>query len=168
MILYPKQYRPNVYAINYQELYDQGYRGILFDIDNTLVPFDVAEPSGQNIQLFRRLAAMGFKIALISNNNRERVEEYVRRIRVTAFPNGLKPLPIYFTKCRKQMNLEKHKMIFVGDQIFTDVLGGNLAGYYTILVQPIQQKEQRITRVKRGIERLVINCYLKKGKIFGR
>lgn len=164
-LLYPKLDVKTIYDIDFKKLYEQGLRGVIFDIDNTLVPYDQHQPSKENEALFKHLHDIGFKICLISNNNKLRVDQYNQALDMTAISNGLKPFRKNFLKALMIMSLSANQVIMVGDQMFTDVLGGNRVGLYTILVKPIQKKEQFITAIKRGIESLVYKRYLKyKGR----
>lgn len=160
-VFYPRQDVNTIYDIDFNHLYDQGYRGVIFDIDNTLVPYDQHHPSDENHSLFETLSTLGFQVCLISNNSKERVDGYNKALGMMAISNGLKPFRKNFIKATNEMALPPQKVIMVGDQIFTDVLGGNRAGLYTVLVTPIQKKEQFITAIKRGIERMVYNRYKK-------
>jgi len=162
--LYPKDYVTDVFEINFQQLYKRGYRGIMFDIDNTLSAFDQEHPSDEIIVLFKELKEIGFRTALVSNNNRQRVTRYNEKLKVPAYPRANKPLTMNLKRAIKAMGINKKQAVFVGDQLFTDVWAGNCLGVWTVLVKPIQQKEQVITRIKRGVESFVIRKYLKAKK----
>lgn len=160
--IYPNDYVDDVYLIDFEDLASKGYKGVLFDVDNTLVPFDVLEADERLIALFDKLHTLGLKPALVSNNNRERVAALNEGLGVPIVPNAMKPLTYKLKAILKEMGVAHDQGIFVGDQLFTDVWVGNKLGLYTILVKPIQKKEQHITRVKRSTERLVLKGYKKK------
>jgi len=160
--LYPEKYIRTVFDIDYDGLRSKGYKAIFFDIDNTLAAFDEKLPSITTIELVRRLNQSGFKIALMSNNNKERVHSFNQVLESTAYANAKKPFVGTIKKALVTMNVNSHEAIFVGDQLFTDVWAGNALKMHTILVKPIQEKEQFITKVKRGLEGLILNRYLKK------
>ncbi len=157
--LYPAVYIKSVYDLNLQELKEQGIKGIIFDIDNTLVPYDEIEPNQEIIQLFEEIQAAGFKITLVSNNTKDRVVKFNEKLRVFALHQSRKPLTKNFKKAISLMQCTKEETIIVGDQVFTDVYGGNKVGIRTILVQPISNKDEWKTKIKRGLERKIIESY---------
>ena len=143
--LYPDKYLKSTYDINFEQLYERGFRGILFDIDNTLVPHG-APADARAIQLFERLHGMGFETCLISNNRE---------------PKG-------YLEGIRRMGTKTDNTFFVGDQIFTDVLGAKRAGLYTIMVSPVQPKEEIQIVLKRYLEKIVLHFYfrtLKKKRV---
>lgn len=160
--LYPDEYVKSVHDIDYDQLFLDGYKGIMFDVDNTLVPYDLMEAPQEIKTLFGRLQNLGFKISLVSNNNHERVYKFNERLNVYAYPRANKPLTKNLGRAMKKMECECHQTVFVGDQLFTDVWAGNAMKFHTVLVKPIQDKEQLITKVKRGLESLILNRFLRK------
>lgn len=157
---FPSEHHDTIFDIDYKKLAKEGYRGIMFDIDNTLVPYDVEHPSQEIIDLFTDLKEMGFRICLVSNNNNERVYRFNERLKVFAVPKALKPMTRNLKKAMQLLKTSKENTVFVGDQLFTDVWGGNRIQVKTILVMPIAQKEQFITWIKRSTEKRVFNYYL--------
>ena len=139
----------------------EGIKGIIFDIDNTLVPFDVAEPNEEIVNFFNKLQEEGFKITLVSNNTKDRVIKFNKKLKVFALHEAQKPLGKSFRKALHLMACKKEEAVIVGDQIFTDVYGGNLVGIQTILVQPVSDRDEWKTKIKRGIEKRVIRSYEK-------
>jgi hypothetical protein len=93
---------------------------------------------------------------MLSNNFSERVNSLARQLNVTCIPNALKPLPFGFLRAKRRLRLRRHEIAVVGDQLFTDVLGGKLCGLYTILTEPIEHKDFAVTRVFRFFERLML------------
>lgn len=162
--LYPNQYIKSIFDLNLDELKKQGIKGILFDIDNTLVPYDVAVPTSKIIDFFTHLQEEGFKIALVSNNTEGRVVKFNEHLKVFAIHKSNKPSRKSFVRAMERLQLQKDQVAIVGDQIFTDVYGGNRAGIHTVLVVPVSDKDELITKVKRGIERRVIRHYEKHGR----
>ncbi len=164
---YPKRLAPSSYDINYEKLYQEGYRGILFDIDNTLVEHG-ADASERAIELFARLKRIGFKTCLISNNSDERVRRFNERIGTNYIYKANKPSTKNYIRATKIMGTRIDNTIFVGDQLFTDVYGANRVGMMTYLVKPIHPKEEIQIIFKRKLERIVLYFYRKdlaKGKI---
>ena len=160
----PKDYLKSIYEIKIENLQKEGIKGIIFDIDNTLVPYDEAEPNKEIIRFFEEIREAGIKITLVSNNTENRVVKFNEKLKVFAIHKSRKPFTKSFKKALQLMNCKKEEAIIVGDQIFTDVYGGNKAGIKTILVVPVSDKDEWITRIKRGLERKVIDYYERKTK----
>ena len=157
--IYPKKYVPSVYEIDFEQLYKEGYRGVLFDVDNTLVAFDCMDAPDLLVSFIRGLQKMGFEVGLVSNNTTARVVALNRKLNLEIMPNAMKPFTFRLKRILKEIDVVPGKAIFVGDQLFTDVWVGNAMGLYSVLVQPIQKKEQLVTWVKRGLESLVLKGY---------
>ncbi len=160
--LYPKQHYKSVFEIDYDRLLARGIKGLMFDIDNTLVAFDQMEATQEIEELFCKLKNMGFKLSLVSNNSKKRVAAFNEALKVIAIPKASKPRRKNLFKAMRLMGTDIYESAFIGDQIFTDVWAGNRIGVYTILVTPIQNKEQWITKIKRNVEAFVINKYKKE------
>ena len=159
-LLYPDKYLKSTDEINFERLYAKGFRGILFDIDNTLVPHG-APADDRAIALFRRLREIGFATCLISNNKEPRVKSFCEQVGSTYIYKAGKPLPGGYQEGMRRMGTEQHNTFFVGDQIFTDVLGARRAGLYTIMVQPINPKEEIQIVLKRYLEKIVLFFYFR-------
>lgn len=160
---YPKEYVDSTYMIDFEKLYEKGYRGIIFDVDNTLVPHD-APIDARAQQLFDRLKKIGFQTCLISNNKEERVKKFAQPIGAFYVYKASKPNPKSYRKGMQLMGTNEKNTLFVGDQIFTDVYGANLAGIYSILVKPIHPKEEIQIVLKRYLEKIVLFFYLRQKK----
>lgn len=161
---FPSEYTDSIRQIDYRKLYDEGYRGILFDIDNTIVPYDMEHPDQEIIDLFEDIKKIGFKIALVSNNNKIRVTTFNEKLELFAIHKALKPMTRNLKRAMQAIKTNKKNTVLVGDQIFTDIYGGNRIKLKTILVVPIAEKEEWITRIKRKTEKKIIKAYLKKVK----
>jgi HAD superfamily phosphatase (TIGR01668 family) len=162
--IFPDEYYDSIFHIDFDKLYEEGYRGLMFDIDNTLVPYDVEHPPKKVIDLFTNLKQKGFKICLVSNNNRERVYKFNEKLKLYAVPKALKPMTRNIRKALKVLGTETSNTAFIGDQIFTDVLAGNKVNLKTILVVPISEKEEWVSKIKRSTEKYILKMYEKKGK----
>ena len=157
---YPVEYLDSAYDINYEEFYEKGYRGVIFDIDNTLVPHGA--PADERAKdLFARLKAIGYSCCLLSNNQRPRVEMFNREIQVNFIENAHKPSRKNYRKAMELMKTREKNTLFVGDQLFTDVYGAKRTGIYSILVKPIHPKEEIQIVLKRYLERIVLHFYRK-------
>ncbi len=164
---YPKRIADSAYVIDYQKLYNEGYRGIIFDIDNTLVEHG-ADANQKAIDLIAGLKKIGFQVCLISNNKEERVSRFNREIKVKFIHNAQKPARKNFIKATMLMGTTIKNTVFVGDQLFTDVFGANRVGMLTYFVKPIGPKEEIQIVFKRKLERIVLKQYrkdLKRGRI---
>lgn len=158
--LYPNDYVSSTYAIDFAALYEEGYRGIIFDVDNTLVPHGA--PADQRaIALFQWLHDLGFRVTLLSNNKEPRVKMFCEQV-VGAeyiFKAG-KPKPGKYRMAMERMGTDVNSTIFVGDQILTDVLGANIAGIRNVMVKPILPWKEEIQIVlKRFLEALILLGY---------
>ena len=160
---YPKEYLDSVYGIDFEGFYRKGYRGIIFDIDNTLVPHG-APADERAKELFGRLKGLGFSCCLLSNNQRPRVEMFNEKIQVHFIENAHKPSVKNYRRAMELMHTDLKSTLFVGDQLFTDVYGANRAGIYSILVKPIHPKEEIQIVLKRYLERVVLYFYKRKDK----
>ena len=138
-----------------------GYRGLIFDIDNTLVPHG-APADERAIRLFGRLKKLGYQCCLLSNNQLPRVEMFNKDVHVYYIENAHKPSVKNYKKAMKLMNTDEKNTIFIGDQIFTDIYGANRAGIRTILVKPIHPKEEIQIVLKRYLEKIVLFFYRRK------
>lgn len=161
---FPSEHYDSIFEVDYEKLHIQGFKGIMFDIDNTLVPYDVPHPTKKVIDLFTKLKSMGFKICLVSNNNETRVLKFNEKLKVYAIPKASKPMRRKLRKAMGLMGTNLRDTVLIGDQIFTDVLGGNRIGVKTILVMPVSEKDEWITKIKRGAEKVIFSLYLKAGK----
>lgn len=161
---YPDYYIKSIFEIDIEDLQKKGIKALIFDIDNTLVPYDVAVPSKKIIKFFKELQDKGFKICLFSNNNKERVVRFNSGLKLLAIHKANKPLTIKFKRAMTVLGTDKASTAIIGDQIFTDVYGGNRVGITTILVMPVSDKDEWITKIKRGIERRIISAYEKSRK----
>lgn len=171
-ILFPKVHFNHIYEITPEYLKYKGVSCVLLDIDNTLVPYSVKVPDEKVLNWLKQLKAAGLRIAILSNAKRERAEIFSKGIpQKLAEEIGLitigkagKPLGRGFRKAEKLLGIPRKEMCIIGDQIFTDILGGNANGVFTILVTPIDLRESRLIRSKRLLERPVLACNARKWK----
>lgn len=160
---FPDVYMESTYKIDFQKLYEKGYRGVIFDIDNTLVPH--GEPADKRaIALFENLKKIGFQCCLLSNNQYERVNSFNEQVQVQFIENAHKPSRKNYQKAMELMGASIKDTVFVGDQLFTDVYGAKRTGIYNILVKPIHPKEEIQIVFKRKLEKIVLYFYEKEQK----
>jgi len=139
-----------------------GIDSLIIDIDNTLVSWDKKYAPESVIDWFGEIQQLGFNICLVSNNTEDRVVKFNEKVNVLAIHRATKPRRTPFLRAMKKMNSQTSKTAVIGDQIFTDVLGGNRTGLYTILVVPIGGNEFFWTKLVRNVERFVLRK-IKKG-----
>ncbi len=164
---YPDRLENSTYDIDFERLYKKGYRGVIFDIDNTLVEHG-KDADERAKELFQRLKAIGMKSCLISNNKEKRVKRFNKDIQTYYIYDAKKPSTKNYKKAMKMMDTTLQSTIFIGDQLFTDVWGAKRCGMDNILVRPIDKKEEIQIVLKRYLEAVVLYFYkrdLKKQKI---
>lgn len=160
---YPDSETDSAYDIDYQALYGKGYRGIIFDIDNTLVPHG-APADDRAVQLFSHLRKIGFQTVLLSNNKEPRVKPFADNVGSQYVFKAGKPGAKGYARAMKEMGTHPGNTIFVGDQLFTDVWGAKKAGIITYLVKPIHPKEEIQIVLKRRLEWIVLFFYHRRVK----
>lgn len=158
---FPDEYVASTYVIPFEKLYEEGYRGIIFDIDNTLVPHG-APADIQAKKLFARLKELGFECCLLSNNHEPRVKMFNEEIKVHYIYDAHKPSVKNYQKAMALMKTDLKSTLFVGDQLFTDVWGAKRTGIRNILVKPIYPKEEIQIVLKRIFEKVVLYFYKKQ------
>ncbi len=158
----PNSYYPSIHDINYDGLYNQKIRCLMFDLDNTLALIDEGVPPQKVIDLMKKLNER-FDTYIISNNSQKRIAKFCSNFdsRFVAF--ALKPLSKGFKTIEKMGNYRRDEMCIIGDQLLTDVLGGKRFGCHTILVDPLGKKDLKVTSLNRLIERKLMKRMTKKG-----
>jgi HAD superfamily phosphatase (TIGR01668 family) len=162
-MLYPYDYVEDIYSISYEKLYKKGYRALIFDIDNTLVHHgDSSNPKID--KFFKDIQKIGFKTLLLSDNSKERIEEFIKNIDTLYINSAHKPNKEGFLKAINLLNIEKEKIIVIGDQVFNDILGANKCGIPNILVQYLRYDNEKKIGKKRTLEKIILKFYLKSNK----
>ncbi|SEA22311.1 hypothetical protein SAMN02910384_01094 [Pseudobutyrivibrio sp. ACV-2] len=158
--LYPKDYVDSTYSINFKELYNKGYRGVIFDVDNTLVPHN-APADDRAKALFKELHDIGFEALLLSNNKEPRVKTFKEAVTYCSYIyKANKPSAKGYQKAMAQMGTDETNTLFVGDQILTDIWGANRAGVHSILVKPVLKwHEEPQIILKRFLEFFILLGY---------
>ena len=161
MKLYPDEYIRHIADYDFEGAYSAGRRMVLFDIDNTIVPHGY--PADENAEkLFMRLRAIGYRLCAISNNREPRVKSFCDKVGVPYICNAKKPSASGFEKAISDGNVKKSEAFFFGDQIFTDIIGANNAGIYSILVKPIDRKTDKLQiKLKRIFEKPIVKAFFK-------
>ncbi|MBP3707903.1 MAG: YqeG family HAD IIIA-type phosphatase [Clostridia bacterium] len=164
MILYPDLYCEGVTAVTIEILRQHNIKGLILDIDNTLIDYD--RNMDEKIKLWvNELKEKGIKFCIVSNTNKvDKVKKVSEDLDIPYFYFAKKPFKKGFLKAKELMGLESRNIAAIGDQIATDILGANRCGMFSILVKPISEKDIFMTKVKRPIEKIIINRYLSKSK----
>lgn len=156
--LYPDIYIASTYEIDFETLYEKGFRGIIFDIDNTLVPHG-APADERSTKLIKRLKGIGYQVLFLSNNKEPRVKSFNDALSCMYIHKAGKPSKKGYLKALERLNTLPGTTLCIGDQLFTDMWGANRAGLFTILVKPIDKKEEFQIVLKRILERPVLFFY---------
>lgn len=162
MILYPNAYFKKVEDITIEFLQKNKLKVLILDVDNTLIDYN-RNLSKDIINWAEKLKGQGTKLYILSNtNNKEKVRSVADKINIPYKFFAKKPFKGGFLKIQEELKEEPKRIAVVGDQIFTDVLGGNRCNMFTILVDPIREKDFWYTAWKRPIENKIKNLYLKQ------
>ena len=154
----------SVYDIDFDSLKTKNIKGIIFDIDNTLVPYTQAKPTENVNNLMDKLKNDGFDICFISNNKKERVEIFNDGFQFISYPAAGKPSVKYLKEALKTMKLDVENVVLVGDQLFTDVAAAKRLKIMAILVNPIEPVENLFFKFKRLMEKPFIKRYYRRLK----
>ena len=161
-MIYPKEYLNSVKDISIELLNKNNIKGLILDVDNTLISLDKKMPAGI-VEWVKNVKANGIKICILSNSNKvDKVEAVAKLIESPYIFFGKKPLKSGFLRAQNILKLKAGNIAVVGDQIFTDVIGANRCGMFSILVKPIEEKDYLITKIKRPLEKMIIKSYQKK------
>lgn len=164
MFLYPKSYFKKVTEITPEFLKENNIKALILDVDNTLLDFDLKIIEGLK-EWSDSVKKSGIKCIILSNSNKlNKIKMVAEEIDVPYLSFATKPLKRGFKKAQKQLDIPYENIAAIGDQIFTDVVGANRCGIYSILVEPVAKKDLWMTRIKRPLENLVIKKYLKSRK----
>lgn len=161
MIFYPNDYLKSVTQISHEYLSKNHIKALILDVDNTLIDYD-KNLSIEIINWVKELKKNAIKMMILSNSNKkEKVKQVAEKLGLDYIYFGMKPLKKGFKKAKQKLNIENENIAVVGDQIFTDVIGANRMGMYSILVEPLEEKDILITLLKRPIENFIKRKYLK-------
>lgn len=167
MLFYPKMYRKSIFEISYDKLKKKKIKVLLFDLDNTIGKLNEGKASAEVQKLFKKLSNE-FKIAIVSNNSsKKRVSAFAQELNVDYFYFAKKPSTKCVRKAMKKYEVEPENIAMIGDQLVTDILAANRIKCFSILVDPLADKDLKITYLNRAIENRIVKRYNKKG-IFTR
>lgn len=165
-----KQFLPNelvksILDISPEELKARGVKGIITDLDNTLVEWDRPLATPPLIKWFDEIKKHNILVTIVSNNNEERVKAFSDPLEIPFIFRARKPFAVAFHRALSEMGIKKEEAVVIGDQLLTDVLGGNRSGFHTILVVPVAQTDGLWTKFNRLVERRILNWFRKKGML---
>ncbi len=156
---FPDFYVDSIFHLPFEVFEKKGIRAIFFDIDNTVAPFDEPDAAEDIIEFFDNLRNSGYKICLLSNNSKKRVERFNEKLKTHAIYRAGKPGSKKLLDAISHLGVTKEETVLVGDQVFTDVYCARNAGVLSVLTKPISSRDQLITKVKRGMESYVLKLY---------
>ncbi|MHB9145136.1 MAG: YqeG family HAD IIIA-type phosphatase [Symbiobacteriia bacterium] len=163
--LVPTWYVESIYDLDLDKLWERGIRGIITDLDNTLVAWNAPDPDERLLAWVKGVRERGIAVCIASNNGHLRVEAFAAHLDVPFLAKVRKPLRRGLQAAMDLLGTDATSTVLLGDQIFTDVLGGNRLGLPTVLVRPISQREFFGTRIVRRVERVVLGILRHQGKL---
>lgn len=163
-LLTPRRYVASAFLLSPAELATHGIRGLIVDLDNTLIPWHGGQPRDARLQkLVRSYREAGIRLCIVSNNRQRRVAAFGQALDVPFIADAVKPRRAPFRRAMAMLKTSSEETAVMGDQIFTDILGGNRLGLYTILVKPMSSREFIGTRLVRKLERRVLGTLQRRG-----
>lgn len=160
--LIPDIYQKSIYYINYDKLYKKGIRCILFDLDNTITPSHIKKPTKRLKKLFDELRDKGFKVIIMSNAPKHRIEPFKTYLNVDACAFSLKPRKDKYERIMEKFKYKHTEVAAVGDQLLTDIYGANKLDITSILVNPLTDHDFSVTFINRIIEKFIYDRLDKK------
>lgn len=161
----PDEHVKSILDINPEDLKKRGIKGIITDLDNTLVEWDRPNATPELVKWFEQIKKHNILVTIVSNNNELRVKEFSDPLQIPFIFRARKPMVRAFNKALSEMGIKKEEAVVIGDQLLTDVLGGNRSGFHTILVVPVAQTDGFFTKFNRFTERRIMNWFRRKGMI---
>ncbi len=159
----PDMYKKSIYDIDYKALKTRGIKCILFDLDNTIAPLTIPIPDKSTKDLFADIELLGFKVIILSNSKKSRVEPFKEKLNVDSSYHSRKPFKKKYKKVLQIYNFSDNEVACVGDQLLTDVLGANRMGFLSILINPISHVDLIGTKINRIFERRIFKILESRG-----
>ena len=157
-LLFPFEYVDSVFSIDYDKLFQKGYRGIIFDIDMTLVPHGY-DSTKEIDELFKTIHRAGLKTLLLTNNSEERVKRFIKNIDTLYLCDAHKPDAAGYLQAVSMMGIRKSETVVIGDQIFIDIYGANRCGIASILVKYVTATVETKIGIRRNLEKIILKLY---------
>ena len=164
-IFVPDMYQKSIYTINYKKLKKKGIKCLLFDLNNTIAPYELDYPNDSLRELMFELEK-DFKVIIVSNSPKSRVRPFKEKLNIDSSFSSKKPFKKKFKKIMNLYNFKDTEIAMIGDELIADIFGGNRMNFTTILVNGISEEEPFHTRIVRSIERKIIKQLNKKGILF--
>lgn len=161
----PSQFVKKVSDIKPETLLEKNIKGIITDLDNTLVEWDRPEATPILIEWLKSMKDAGIQVVIVSNNTEMRVKSFADPLGIPFIFQARKPMGRAFRRALKIMEVKKENVVVIGDQMLTDIFGGNLNKLHTILVVPVAQSDGFITRFNRIVERRIMKRLKEKGQL---
>ena len=163
--LIPSEFVRSVFHITPELLVQKGIKAIITDLDNTLVEWDRPDATPKLIEWFASIKAAGIQVTIVSNNNELRVKSFADPLGIPFIFKARKPLGKAFLKALSIMSVKREEVVVIGDQLLTDVFGGNRLKLHTILVIPVAKSDGFVTKFNRIVERRIFSYLDKKGQV---
>lgn len=160
-IYIPTLFKKSIFEITVEVLNKIEIKGIILDVDNTLTMHHCKEPYDGITDWLSKIKSSGFKVIIASNNTKKRVSEFAKLLDLDYVSMSCKPFPFGLKRAYKVLGTKPKQTVIIGDQLFTDILGGNFLGIKTILVDPFEPEKNVFFRVKRKLEKILINKHKK-------
>lgn len=164
-IFVPDMYEQSIYTIDYKKLKRRGIKCLLFDLNNTLVSYEIDYPTNELREKMFELEK-DFKVIIVSNSSKNRVRPFKEILNIDSSFSSKKPFKKKFKKIMNLYNFKDTEIAMIGDELLTDIWGGNKMNFTTILVNGISEEEPFHTRIERYFERKIIKKLNKKGILF--
>jgi len=159
----PKEFAHSIFEITPDKLKQMGIKGIITDLDNTLIEWDRPDATEELTEWFKKMHDAGIQIVILSNNKEPRVKKFADPLGIPYIFKAQKPLARGFKRALELLNMKREEVLMLGDQMLTDMMGANRSKLHTILVKPVAQSDGFVTRFNRFIERRVYKYLSKKG-----
>lgn len=159
MFLLPDIKLKKVTDIKVELLKEYGIKALILDVDNTLSTHHGQVLTDGLPQWLQYMKENGIELTVLSNSKEKRVKPFAQKIGLNYISLGLKPLPFGYLRAVKSLGLKRKETAIVGDQIFTDILGGNAVGLNTVLLTPIKPEDGFSFKVRRKIEKKIFEIY---------
>ena len=161
----PMDYVPSIFHITPEYLKERNIKGIITDLDNTLVEWDRPMATPDITNWVQRMRDEGIHIVIVSNNSEKRVHRFAEPLGIPYIYKARKPIRKSFNRALSLLKVKKDEAVVIGDQLLTDIVGGNRAGFHTILVIPVANTDGWMTKLNRKIERQILRYFRKKGML---
>ncbi|MCZ8536101.1 MULTISPECIES: YqeG family HAD IIIA-type phosphatase [Paenisporosarcina] len=161
----PSEFVKSVFDISPERLLDKGIRGIITDLDNTLVEWDRPDATPKLVNWLKSMKDAGIQVTIVSNNSEMRVKSFADPLGIPFIYKARKPMGKAFRKALQLMDVKREEVVVIGDQLLTDVVGGNRIKLHTILVLPVAKSDGFFTRFNRLVERRIFKALKRRGYV---